>query len=133
MKIFLDTNVLASAFATRGLCEDVLYETLSSHELIISEPLLKEFERVLVQKFKVPDTIVKESLSFLREGTVVVRVSERRVIPIQDEDDVLILLCALEGGADMFVTGDRELLELGQVDDMRIVSPREFWNMIKGS
>ncbi len=132
MRIFLDTNVLASAFATRGLCEDVLYETLSSHELIVADPLIEKLERVLVQKFKVPDTIVKETLSFLREGTIVARVSERITIPIKDKDDVLILSCALKGNADLFVTGDRELLELGQVDDMQIVSPREFWHRIKG-
>jgi len=70
MRIFLDTNVLTSAFATRGLCKDVLHEILSSHEIIVADPLLNEFERVLVQKFKVPDTIVKEAISFLREGTI---------------------------------------------------------------
>jgi len=69
MKIFLDTNVLASAFATRGLCEDVLKEILLSHELIIAEPLLNELEMVLIKKFKVPALLVKETISFLREAT----------------------------------------------------------------
>lgn len=131
MKVFPDTNVLASAFATRGLCEDVLRETLLSHHLIVAEPLLKELERVLIKKFRVPDTIVKETLLFLKENAVVVKLKNKRTIPIQDKDDVLILSCAIEGKADVFVTGDRELLHFKQLDNMKIISPREFWNMAK--
>jgi putative PIN family toxin of toxin-antitoxin system len=133
MKIFLDTNVLASAFATRGLCEDVLRETLLSHELIIAEPLLNELRRILVQKFKVPDTIVKETISFLQKDTIVVKLPKKEKIPVQDKDDVLILSCAIEGKADIFVTGDHELLDLKRLGNMQIVSPREFWKMIKKS
>jgi len=47
MRIFLDTNVLASAVATRGLCADVLREVLTRHDLIISNALLKELKLVL--------------------------------------------------------------------------------------
>lgn len=132
MKIFLDTNVLASAFATRGLCVDVLRETLLFHELIIASPLLKEL-RVLTRKFKVPESIVKEVLLFLREGAIVAKGCKKRIIPIKDKDDILILSCAIEGKADVFVTGDRELLDLKEIDNMQIISPREFWNMIKKS
>ncbi len=40
MKVFLDTNVLASAAVTRGLCSDVLREVFASHDLFISEQVL---------------------------------------------------------------------------------------------
>ncbi len=133
MKIFLDTNVLVSAFATRGLCEDVLRKTLLSHELIIAEPLLNELEKVLIKKFKVPSPIVKETISFLREDAIVAKLNKKTIIPIKDKDDILILSCAIEGKADIFVTGDGELLNLKQLDNMQIISPREFWNMIKKS
>ena len=36
MRVFLDTNVLVSAMATRGLCADVLREILTSHRLVVS-------------------------------------------------------------------------------------------------
>jgi len=39
VKVFLDTNILVSATATRGLCADVLREVLASHQLIVSDPL----------------------------------------------------------------------------------------------
>ncbi len=133
MKVFLDTNVLASALATRGLCEDVLRETLLFHELVIASPILKELEKVLIKKFKVPESIIKEVILFLKDGTIMVKICKKRLIPIKDKDDILILSCALEGKADVFVTGDRELLNLKKIDGMQIISPRDFWTMIKKS
>ena len=47
MKVFLDTNVLVSGLATRGLCADVIRLVLAEHELIAGEVALKEVERVL--------------------------------------------------------------------------------------
>jgi hypothetical protein len=35
--------------------------------------------------------------------------------------------CALAGGSDLFVTGDRALLDLGDVRGLPIVSPRDAW------
>jgi hypothetical protein len=35
LRVFLDTNVLVSAFATRGLCADLLELVLLQHELIV--------------------------------------------------------------------------------------------------
>jgi predicted nucleic acid-binding protein len=50
VRVVLDTNVLIAAFATRGLCEDVLRTVLAEHELIVSKFILAELERVLVEK-----------------------------------------------------------------------------------
>ena len=52
-------------------------------------------------------------------------------IDINDRDDVLILSTALNGNAELFVTGDKELLELAKIKSMRIVSPRKFWETLK--
>ncbi len=131
MRIFLDTNVLASAFGTRGLCEDVLRETLASHELIISAALLRELERVLVKKFKIPTSIVDNAITFLRQTSIEANLKHNIKIPIHDKDDIIILSDAIEGNTDLFVTGDKKLLELKQIDKMKVISPREFWNFLK--
>lgn len=131
MRIFLDTNVLASTFGTRGLCEDVLRETLVSHELIISVALLRELERVLVKKFKVPTSIADNAIEVLRQASIEANLKHNIEIPIHDKDDIIILSDAIEGKTDIFVTGDKELLELKKIDKMKIVSPREFWDFIK--
>ena len=42
MRVVVDTNVLLAAFATHGLCEAVLEQALSSHQLVLSEHILDE-------------------------------------------------------------------------------------------
>jgi len=131
MKVFLDTNVLASAVATRGLCADVLREVLTSHELIISDALFKELERVLQQKFKVPSSLISEFLNLLKQDTILVKPVDVPKINIKDKNDLIILASAINGNADLFVTGDKELLELAKVENLEIVSPRAFWEKLK--
>ena len=133
MRVFLDTNVLASAFSTRGLCEDVFSEILRSHELVITPPLFVELGRVLRAKFNIPKNLVSEILAFLKEDTILAKVGTLPKIKIKDRDDVALISCALEGGADVFITGDNELLELGRVDNLEILSPRAFWKKLKES
>jgi hypothetical protein len=45
VRVFLDTNVLVSAFATRGLCAEVLELLLLDHDLIVGRKVLGELEK----------------------------------------------------------------------------------------
>jgi putative PIN family toxin of toxin-antitoxin system len=130
MRIFLDTNVLASAVATRGLCADVLREVLARHDLIISDALLKELKRVLQKKFSVPSQLISEFIAMLQQDTILAAPIDSPGIQIKDKDDIIILAAALSGEAELFITGDKELLELGKVGNLTIISPRAFWNRL---
>jgi putative PIN family toxin of toxin-antitoxin system len=131
MKIFLDTNVLVSAFATRGLGSDVLRETLSSHQLVISQPLLIELERILEIKIRLPKALIEESLSFIKQIGLMSDAIKGPKLDIKDKDDIPIIYSALNGGADLFVTSDKEILNLRVVNQMMIVNPRAFWELLK--
>ncbi len=131
MKVFLDTNVLVSALATRGLCSDVLRETLSFHQLVISKPLLAELERILKEKIKLPGNLVSESLDFLKQAGLMSETFEKAIPELKDKDDVPIINSALNGGVELFVTGDKEVLKLKVMNEMMIVDPRSFWELIK--
>ncbi|PIV20822.1 MAG: putative toxin-antitoxin system toxin component, PIN family [Deltaproteobacteria bacterium CG_4_8_14_3_um_filter_45_9] len=131
MKIFLDTNVLVSAAATRGLCADVLREVLSSQQLIISFLMVNELRMVLRQKLKVPGELIDEFIGMIQQDAHFATSGKLPDVRIQDKDDLMILSSALNGNADLFVTGDRELLDLGKVENMEIVSPRMFWEKLK--
>lgn len=128
MRVFLDTNVLASALATRGLCSDILREVIRLHELIISDPLLVELNRVLTKKFLVPASLAKEMVHFLQRDTVQVKDGDLLDIRIKDKDDIVILSSAVTGKAELFITGDKEVQSLGRVETMEIINPRAFWD-----
>jgi len=44
----------------------------------------------------------------------------------RDPKDDPLLACAVEGRADYLVSGNRDLLDLGEVEGIRMLSPREF-------
>ena len=130
MKIFLDTNVLISAVATRGLCADVFREVILSHQLVISRSLLSEIKRVLTYKLGVPDEFVTEFIEIIERDPLLSDSSPLAEIDIRDRDDVVILSAALNAEVDFFITGDKELLALRQLGTMEIISPREFWDRL---
>ena len=132
MKVFLDTNVLASSIATRGLCSELLESVIHDHELLTCQPVLRELERVLARKFRLPKAVVAGFLALLKAEGKIVESPKNLPIPIKDADDIPILACALAGKADVFVTGDKELLDLRKIEDLIVVSPRELWNRLAG-
>ena len=131
MRVFLDTNVLVSAVATRGLCADVFREVLTSHELLVSDALLKEVKKVLQEKLKVPASLASEFLNLLTQDTILIKPSRLPKVTLKDKSDLIILASALSGSADLLVTGDKELLDLGKVENLAIVSPRAFWEKLR--
>jgi len=131
MKVFLDTNVLVSAVATRGLCSDVLREVLRHHHLIISPELLTELETVFRKTLGLPQNIIFEFIEVIKQDSQLSTSSPLLNVNIRDKDDLLILSSAWNGGADLFTTGDKELLGLQSIRNMGIVSPRMFWERLK--
>lgn len=133
MRIFLDTNVLASAIATRGLCADLMQTVLAEHELLVGTQVLKELQAVLPRKFRLRADITKEYLALLRGEGEVISDTLPPDVKLRDKDDEKVLANALAGKADVFVTGDQELLALKSVKGIPIVSPRGLWTLLQGS
>ena len=133
MRVFLDTNVLVSAYATHGLCADVLRHVLAEHDLITGEVIIVELRRVLRDRIKVPDAMIAAIEQLLRDQIVVPKPSEPHPLPIRDPDDSWVLASAVAGKADVIVTGDSDLLEVASLAPISIVDPRGFWSMVRGS
>jgi uncharacterized protein len=87
VKVFFDTNVLVSAFATRGLCADLFAHVLLEHELVLGEIVLDELREKLRTKLKLPRKTIDEIEALLREGIVVEKPSKHLSLNIGDPDD----------------------------------------------
>lgn len=131
MKVFLDTNVLVSAFATRGLCADLVRHVLTEHELVTGEVNLRELRRIMRDRLKVPQQTIAVVEQLLREQTVVPRPKEQLSVVVRDPDDAWVLASAVAAGADVLVTGDTDLLSIAADSPVPIVDPRGFWNMVR--
>ena len=129
MRLVLDTNVLVASVAADGLCRDLVRVRLRPHAIITSEPLLRELRTVLRTKFKAdPDELpLLSALSEQAEVVAPVRLGEH---VCRDKDDDVVLATAVAGEANAIVTGDADLLVLKKFRGIRILSPRQFLELL---
>ncbi len=131
MRVFLDTNVLVAAFATRGLCADLVRTILADHQLITGDVVLTELRTVLEERIKLPTSTVTEIVALLRAQEVVPKPAKFSSLRIRDADDQWIVASALAGQADVLVTGDQDLLAVAKASPLPILSPRGFWERLR--
>ena len=131
MRVFLDTNVLAAALTTRGLCADVVRYVLAEHQLITGDVVLDELRDVLPNRFKLPSSTMKDILDLLRSQEVVAKPKKTASLPIRDPDDAWVLASAIDGRCDVLVTGDRDLFDIADAAPLPILSPRGFWESVR--
>ena len=129
MKAVLDTNVLLSAFTKPGGRTVALWVAARErrYQLLISPAIVTEVAEKLRHKFG------WEEARVLRRSKLLAKTGKGMIVPrfvldvIQDDpDDNRILECAVEGKADVIVSGDRTLLRLKSYDGNTIVRPIDF-------
>ena len=131
MKVFLDTNVLASALATRGLCAELFESVLTGHDLLASSELLAELRRILITKLLIPADTAYAFISLIEANATSLTTPAEFPAGIPDPDDAPLIAAALAGGAECFVTGDKALLDLDSVAGMPVITPRRFWELTR--
>jgi putative PIN family toxin of toxin-antitoxin system len=112
VRVCLDTNVLVAAFATRGLCADVVRAVLTEHDLVPGEVVLAEFRRVLKTKFKLPAERITFAEAVFNSVEIAPKPKQPAAIPVRDRDDRWILATAINAQVDILVTGDADLLDV---------------------
>jgi putative PIN family toxin of toxin-antitoxin system len=132
VRLVLDTNVIVAAFAARGLCAEILEVSVSGHTIVLSEYILAETQEKLTKKIKLPKTAVSDIIQYLRDVAEITTPECLDESLCRDKDDVQIIGTALAGFADYIVTGDDDLLILKAYRGIKIVTPRQLWNSLKG-
>ena len=131
MRIFLDTNVLVSAYTARGISSDLVRFILAEHELLTGEVNLVELRRVVRERFRASAEQVATLERELRAQTIVPKPSAPSALPIRDPDDRWVLASAVAGGAELLVTGDQDLLSVADESPLPVVDPRGCWQRLR--
>ena len=122
-----DSNVLISALVFPGKrAEKALLRIIDGRDqLVISKPIIDEVLEVLAKKFaRDSEQLARVALLLAELGEVVRPTRDLRVL--HDDADNRILECAVAGGADVIVTGDNAMLELGSFEQVRLLSLRAY-------
>jgi len=131
VRVFLDTNVLVSAFTARGLCADLMRTVLAEHELLTAEAVLAELRDVLRRRFGYAPQTIDAVVSLLREYPVQPTPEDLPEIHIRHADDLVVLASAIAAGAEVLVTGDNDLLSARDDSPILITDPRGFLSMLR--
>jgi len=128
MRVLLDTNVLISALISMdGKPSELLYLLLAKNQvLILSGAIVEEFARVAADKRirrYVKSEDVAAFLKILFAKGVFVRVKSKFKVLGNADDD--ILGTAYDGHADLIVSGDKHLLQLGEFKSIKITTVSE--------
>jgi putative PIN family toxin of toxin-antitoxin system len=135
VRVVFDTNVFVSAFIQPKSPPGRLLARLiqgDKFELVLSTAILDEVGRALRypkvrRRIKLDDDDLDLRVAMLGILSTIVSVSSRTVTGVsRDPDDDAILAAAVEGCADYIVTGDQDLLTIGDYQGIRIVTPRAF-------
>jgi len=129
VRVVLDTNVFIAAVVSDGLCRDLVRVRVLPRRIVTSKPLLRELRSTSRNKFAVdPDELpLLRQLQEEAEIVAPVRLDER---VCRDEDDDMVLTTAIAGKADVIVTGDEDLLVLRKFGGIKILSPRQFLELL---
>lgn len=132
MRVVLDTNILLSAFLTKGgAAQQLFVRSIAVHRVLVSEYILREACEKLSGKLKVPDALVAVFIGYVRTRATVPDLPEKEGhIDFEDRKDVPILQFLDAAGAHFFVTGDKKLLALKKYKKTFILSLREALELL---
>jgi putative PIN family toxin of toxin-antitoxin system len=131
VEVTADTNIYVSAFEFAGLPYQLIQAAEDGRvRLSISEPIRQELSRVLQAKFGWSADEVDEAMLQLAGCTELVRPTETLNVIPNDPADNRVLECAMAAGSQFIITGDNDLLSLGQFRNIRIVKVADFLPLI---
>ncbi len=132
MRVTLDSSVLVAAHISRaGVCAELLEEVLLSHELVLSDYILGELRKKLLEKFAFPEEFVEAAVSKLGRAAEVLEPAPVASGTCRDREDLPILGTATAGRSDVLVTVDKDLLALGSHKGIDIIKPGDFWRRVR--
>ena len=130
LRVVLDTNVVLSVLLFGGRLEFIRKAWKDGKfRLLFSEDTLEELVKVLhYPKFGLEDEeidflIYVEVLPYAEVINEVVEVN-REIC--RDRDDIKFLECAVSGKADYIVSGDSDLISVGEIEGIKIITPAEL-------
>jgi putative PIN family toxin of toxin-antitoxin system len=140
LRVVLDTNVLVSSVLSKKGAPAVLMQAWSDRlfDLVISETIIAETKRVLSghrlkQPYNISDDRIVRLVELLRKNSILVPGSAAvaGAVPA-DPSDEMFIAAALDGNADVIVSGDKDLLEIESFRGVAIITPRQFLDQFQG-
>ncbi len=136
IRLVLDTNTIISGLLWRGY-EFTLLESIEQGkaQFFLSKEIIQEIDEVLrcqrLEKFiKQAGLSVEELLQKIVSLTHIIAGQTEKITICRDPDDNKIIECAIIAKALYIITGDKDLLVLGQYKTVKFITTQEALKII---
>ena len=133
MRAVLDTNVVMSAIFFGGVPLDVLTAWHNGEfELIVSDAVMSEYREIAERmKARFPMIAPERWLSYIESLATMVSAAPLVGQVCEDADDDVFLACAVAADAKIVCSGDKHLLACNGWNDIEVLTPRMFYNLLQ--
>jgi uncharacterized protein len=137
LRVVIDTNVIVSGILSRkGAPAELLnawrerrFLLLSSSDIVNEVRTVMQYPRIR-HKYHLGDDEIVQTMTLLEHDALLVAGYSNVAGSIPDDPQEMFLACALDGQADVIVSGDHHLLELGVFRDIPIITTRQFLDLL---
>ncbi|MEJ2752691.1 MAG: putative toxin-antitoxin system toxin component, PIN family [Chloroflexota bacterium] len=133
MRLVLDTNIYVSNLISEkgNLAKIVRWWLEGEFDVLVSQPIIDEILRVsgyerIQKKYAQVREKRLEYAAMIAEQALWIEPQEKLDVIAADESDNRYVECAVAGGAQYIITGDEHLLELGEYEGIRVLTPAAF-------
>jgi putative PIN family toxin of toxin-antitoxin system len=139
LKVVLDTNIFVSSLLTKTGRPAIVIDAWRAgrYILVTSRSIISEIKRVLDspgirEKYSLGRNEIEKLILVLKSDAIVVPGLSpvAGAIP-EDPTDEMFLAAALDATADLIVSGDRHLLQLGEYRGIPISTVRQFLELLE--
>jgi putative PIN family toxin of toxin-antitoxin system len=138
MRVVLDANVLVSAILSPDGAPARILEAWRAEQfdVVISDTIVEEIDRVLhypkiIRRHRWSAEHMQRFLDDLAHLAIVTPGGLTLTVIANDPPDNRYLECAVEGEAAYIVSGDEDLLQLRIYQGIRIITPRQFLDLLR--
>lgn len=134
LRVVIDTNVIVSGILSRqGATAEILNAWRERRFLLLSSPaIVAEIRAVLRyprihRKYPLTDAEIDQVISLIEHDALLVPGSADLAGSVAaDPKDEMFLACALDDQAEVIVSGDHHLLDLGVYQEIPVLTARQF-------
>lgn len=128
MKVVIDTNVFISGVFFSGPPYQILKAWQNRDlQIVISLEILDEYYRVGEEiSAQFPEADLNPTLELVTTKAELIEDARLDETVCDDPDNDKFFACAIAGGADLIISGDKHLLKMAGYQGIKVVRPRQF-------